>query len=116
MEAAEAKQTLVEVWCGASDDVFTAGLRDALENAFNSSADFSLSFGKKPDTLIVLIPEGVKWNRVGKKTQVFYTVKFLSVDNKLIEVTTGSCWDDKLAKCAAKIVKNARVAVRKNQN
>ena len=112
VEAVATEPTLVEVWCGG-DDGLTIRLRDALENAFKSSPRFRLSFGKKPKTLIVSIPTNVEWNKVGKKTQVLYTVEFSSADNQKIGTSTGSCWDNAFAKCAAQIVKDAETAARK---
>lgn len=112
MGAASGKPTLVEVWCGG-DDALTLSLRDTLENAFKSSQDFSLGSGKKPGTLVVTIPTHVGWKHVHKRTQVLYSVEFSSADNKIFSTSTGSCWDDRLAKCAAQIVKEARIAVRK---
>jgi hypothetical protein len=88
-------------------------LKDALESAFKSSSDFTLSSGKKPGTLVVLIPSHVKWNQIGTRTQVLSSVEFASTDNENIGVSTGSCWDDALAKCAAQIVKDAKIAARK---
>jgi hypothetical protein len=107
-----AKPTLVEVWC-VGDDGLTQRLRDALENALKLSPDFSLSSGKKPGTLVVTIPTNVGWKQVGKRMQVLYAVEFASVDNQNIGTNTGSCWDDMLSKCAAQIVKDAKIAARK---
>jgi|SRR5580700_747879 hypothetical protein len=109
------KPTLVEVWC-VGDDGLTLGLRDALENAFKSSSDFQLSSGKKPGTLVVTIPTNVVWKQAkqaDKRTKVLYRVEFASADDKTISKSTGSCWDDALTKCAAQIVKDARIVVRK---
>jgi hypothetical protein len=107
-----AKPTLVEVWC-VGDDGLTQRLRDTLENALKSSPDFSLSSGKKPGTLVVTIPTNVGWKQVGKRMLVLYTVEFASVDDQNIGTSTGSCWDDALSKCAAQIVKDAKIAARK---
>ena len=112
LEAASARPTLVEVWCGG-DDGLTLRLKDTLENAFKSSSAFALSSGKKPGTLIVTIPTHVGWKQVEKRTQVLYTVEFTSVDNQHLGATTGSCWDNALTKCATKIVKDAKVVARK---
>lgn len=112
MEAASAKPTLVEVWCGG-DDGLTMRLKDTLENAFRSSYNFHLSSGKKPGTLIVTIPTHVVWKQAGKRTQALYTVEFTSADNQPLGTSTGSCWDDALTKCANEIIKDARVAARK---
>jgi len=111
-EAASTKPTLVEVWSGG-DDSLTTGLRNVLENEFKSSSDFVLSSGKKPGTLIVTIPTHVEWKRAGKRTKVFYTVKFTSVDNQPLGISNGTCWDDGLTKCADKIIKDATAVARK---
>jgi hypothetical protein len=113
--SAQVPPTLVEVWC-VGDDALTHGLRDALENAFKSSADFQLSSGKKPGTLVVTIPTNVVWKQAkqaDKRTKVLYRVEFASADDKTISRSTGSCWDDALTKCADRIVKEARTAARK---
>jgi hypothetical protein len=112
VEAAAAEPTLVEVWCGG-DDGLTIKLRDALENAFRSSPDFSPSSGKKPKTLIVSIPTNVDWKQVGRRTRVLYTVTFSSADNEKLGASSGSCWDNAFAKCAAQIVKDAKISARK---
>jgi len=110
--SASPKFTLVEVWCGG-DDGLTTKLRDTLEDAFKSSSDFRLSAGEKPGTLTVTIPSNVEWKLVGKRTQVFYTVKFASADNQHLGSSAGSCWEDSLSKCASKIVKDAKTAALK---
>ncbi len=110
--SASPKITLVEVWCDG-DDGLTTKLRDTLENAFKSSSDFRLSAGEKQGTLTVTIPSNVEWKLVGKRTQVFYTVKFASANNQQLGSCAGSCWEDSLSKCASKIVKDAKTAALK---
>jgi hypothetical protein len=112
MEAGSPKPTPVEVWSGG-DDGLTQSLKVAIENAFKSSPDFSVSYGKKPGTLIVTIPTHVQWKHVGRRTKVIYTVEFASVEEYKLGSQKGSCWDDTLAKCAAQIVKDAKVAARR---
>jgi hypothetical protein len=111
-QAASTKPTLVEVWSGG-DDSLTTGLRNVLEDAFKLSSNFVLSSGKKPGTLIVTIPTHVEWKRAGKRTKVFYTVEFTSVDNQPLGVSKGSCWDDVMTKCANKIVRDATAVAHK---
>jgi len=98
----------VEVW-GGGDDALTVKLRDALEEAFRSSADFHLSSGKKPGTLVITLPSNIGWKQVGGRTQVLYTADFAS-DGQNLGGSKGSCWDDALPKCAAQIVKDAKNA------
>jgi hypothetical protein len=121
MGVASTKPTLVEVW-NVGDDVYTRSLRDALERAFRLSPDFTLSYGKKPGTLVVLIPTNVDWRKIGTRTKVLYAVEFRSIDEqspadpygaRKINAIRGSCWDDELAKCAAHIVRDAKIAARK---
>jgi hypothetical protein len=100
----------VEVW-GGSDDALTVRLRDALEDAFRSSADFHLSSGKRPGTLVITLPSNVGRKPVGGRTQVLYMAEFTS-EGQNLGGSKGSCWDDALAKCAAQIVKDAKIAVR----
>ena len=99
---------LVEVW-GGGDDALTVRLRDALKEAFGSSADFHLSSGERPGTLVITLPSNVGWKLVGGRTQVLYTADFAS-EGQNLGGSKGSCWDDALAKCAAQIVKDAKIA------
>jgi len=108
-----AKPISVEFW-HVGDDGLSQKLADRVESAFKSR-DFILGSGRKPGTLVVTIPANVRWNKVGKRAQVIYTVEFSSVDNQKIGTNTGSCWDDKLAKCATQIVEDAKIAARKLQ-
>jgi hypothetical protein len=110
--ASAATATLVEVWT-VGDDGYTLRLRDAMEAAFRSSPDFTLSGGQKPGTLVVQIPTNVAWKNVGRRTKVLYNVEFKAVDGTKISADTGSCWDNSFAKCAAHIVKDARIIARK---
>jgi hypothetical protein len=109
---ASSEATPVEVWTGG-DDGLTQRLRVALETALDSSPEFARSYGKKPGTLIVLIPTHVGWNDVGDRTQVLYKVEFRTATDHLIAKAKGSCWDNNLAECAAQIVKRAKKAARK---
>ncbi len=94
------------------DDSLSQKLAANVERAFKDSPDFALSSGRKPGTLVVTIPTNVAWNKVGKKTQVSYTVKFSSLDGQEIGLHNGVCWEDTLGKCASQIVKDAKIAAR----
>jgi hypothetical protein len=109
--ATPSKPTWVEVW-SVGDDALSLKLREAVENAFQSSPRFRLSSGKKPGTLVVTIPTHVGWRQFGKRTQVSYRVEFASADQHTA-TGKGSCWDDGLAKCAAHIVADAEAATKK---
>ena len=108
-------KTLVEVWCGG-DDMLTQGVCHALENAFEATADFVPSHGKKEGTLVVTIPTNVDWRKSGKRKQVFYTVEFTTADEKMLRTRKGKCWNDDFARCANKIVKQARIALHHYKN
>jgi hypothetical protein len=112
--AAPAKPTPVEVWCGG-DDGLTSRLRDAVEGAFKSSPDFTLSWGKKSGTLVVTIPTNVAWEQVGKRTRVLYNVGCTSAEDQKLGSSTGKCWDDDLSNCATQILKDAKTVARKIQ-
>src|SRR5579862_2427639 len=103
---ASPKLTPVEVWSGG-DDGLTMKLRDTVENGFKSSSAIHLSTGKQPGTLVVTIPSNVKWERVGNRTRVVYTVAFTSVGNQHLGSSAGACWENELSKCASKIVSDA---------
>jgi hypothetical protein len=113
-ESASQKPTkmLVEVWCGG-DDNLTRGVCLAAENAFESSADFTLAIGENKGTLVVTIPTNVDWKEMNQRSRVFYTVEFSAADAKKISKRKGACWEDDLAACANQIVKEAKIAQRK---
>src|SRR5579859_303387 len=110
-----AKPILVDVRFGG-DDGLTLRLRDALENKFRSSRDFSLNVSNSPAMLVITIPTHVSWKQAGKRTRVFYTVEFASSENQSLGVRKGSCWDDSLDQCAAQVVRDAQVMRRKLNN
>jgi hypothetical protein len=102
----------VEVWGGA-DDGLTIRLKDALKDAFRSSTEFHLSSGKEPGTLVITLPSNVGSQQVGGRTEVLSMAEFASSDGQNLGESRGSCWDDALAKCAAQIFKDAKVAAGK---
>ena len=108
------KRTLVEVWRGG-DDGLTFRLTSALERTLESSPDFTLSSGKKPGSLVITIPTHVAWKQIGGRTQVTYVAEFTSDTSEKVGKTSGSCWDDALAKCVDRIVKKAKIAARNIQ-
>jgi len=109
MYAGPANRTPVEVWTGG-DDGLTQRLRVAIENKFKSSSNFVLSSGKKAGTLIVTIPTHVAWTTEGVRTHLRYAVEFSSSDGSALGRSSGSCWEDNLAECAAQIYRAAQKA------
>ena len=104
--------TPVEVWSGGAD-VSTQKLRDALESAFDRSPDFSLSSGGKVGTLVALIPPHVELRRRFWRLRIIYTVEFSTRDKQSIGVSRGSCWEASVAKCAKKVLEDAKTVATK---
>jgi len=111
-DAPSAWPTRIEVWTGG-DDGFTQRLRHEIEDKFKSSCDFALSSGKKAGTLIVTVPTHVSWTTQGTRTHLQYEVEFSSRDDERFGKSSGSCWEDNLAECAAQIYDGAQRAVGK---
>ena len=109
---ASQKRVTIEVWSGG-DDGLTLRFRDELERTFKSSAEFALSTGKKPGTLVATIPTHVQWVRQGSRTQLLYEVQFTSIDESRLGDSKGRCWEDQLANCTARVYRDAKRAARK---
>lgn len=102
----------VAVLCGG-DDGLTSRLCDQLELAFRKSIDFTISLKETPKTLKVKIPTNLDWKKVAGRIKAFYTVEYLSVDDKALSNGAGSCWEDRLGDCAKQIVQEAREVSRR---
>lgn len=113
-KSGEPRKTLVEVWC-SGDDGLTLRLRDSIEKGFGSSSHFQLSEGKKPGTLIVLIPTNVPWEGKMGRTQVLYKVDFSLVDGRKLGTSKGTCWGDDLSSCATHVITDAERMVARIQ-
>jgi hypothetical protein len=111
-EAKRARPIPVEFW-HVGDDGLSQKLAHQVEQAWSKSSDFALSGKREPKTLVVTIPTNVDWKRIGERTRVFYTVEFASPDNTKISQSAGYCWEDAIARCAANILRDAKVAARK---
>jgi len=103
------QRTPVEVW-RTGDDGLTLKISEAVETAFRASPAFILSSGRKSGTLIVTLPTNVDWKRVGKRTQVQYSVQFTSIHEEKLGSKAGVCWENSPQDCAAQIVKAAVTA------
>ena len=106
-----AQKTPVEVRANG-DDGLTQRLQDSIVNEFRESAEFEITQGKLPGTLIVTIPTNVSWEQVGRQTKLLYQVSFSERNQRNLGVSTGSCWESNLAKCAANIVADAKTAAK----
>jgi len=102
----------VEFW-HVGDDGLSERLAEEVDRAFLRSPDFKPSNGRKPGTLIVHIPTNVDWRRIGNRLQVLYVVEFSSTNGQKLGVHKGSCWENQLAECADRIVKDSKSAARK---
>jgi hypothetical protein len=98
----------VEFW-HIGDDGLSERLADCTEKAFEQSATFRLSNGRKPGTLIVEIPANVDWKQIGRRVRVHYSVTFSLVDGRKLGDRAGSCWENDLKKCATMIVSDAAI-------
>lgn len=105
-----AQHTPVELW-RVGDDGLTIKFADALESEFKASRLFVLSCCNKPGTLVVTISKNVGWRRIGRRTQVLYSVEFTSVRQVKIGSSTGVCWASELRKCATQVVGDAASAL-----
>ena len=97
----------VEVWRGG-DDGLTQRLGDALQNAFDNSRDFTPSTGGKPGTVIVSVPSNVGWKQFGNRTQVRFSIDFKNTDGATIGRSEGRCWEDAVAACAARVLRDLK--------
>ena len=113
--ASPEKPILFEFW-HVGDDVLSERLAVEVDKAFELSPGFTLSEGKKQGTLIVTIPENVDWKPVSTRLRVLYKVTFATATDHVFRTRKGSCWEDALSECAAKIVNEARIAARKGSH
>ncbi len=117
----------VEFW-HVGDDALSQKLAVAAERAFRRSPSFRLTTPGKGRTLVVTIMRNAEWETVGKRTKATYTVQFSSLDDnsaknpdaeqrialaREISMQKGSCWTTELPRCAAQIVRDAKIAARK---
>lgn len=109
---ASPKRIPIEVWSGG-DDGLTQRFRVAVERTFESSAEFALSTGKKPGTVVATIPTHVQWVKQGSRTQLQYELQFTSIDESRVGDSKGRCWEDELANCTARVYRDAKRAARK---
>ena len=104
-----ARRTPVEIWRGG-DDGLTSRFADTLEIAFRGSSEFSLSSGKAPGSLIVVIPSNVTWKQAGGRKQMNYDIEFTNVSSLSLGSSHGSCDVERLQVCAARVLGDAKLA------
>ena len=101
----------VEIWRGG-DDGSTVKLYDALESAFNSSPEFTVTSAGN-GTLIVTIQNHVEVRRKFWRKRIYYNVEFATKNNQQISQSQGSCWKSSVTKCANDVLKDAKSAATK---
>ena len=111
-ETGNQRKPPVELWC-TGDDLYSQWMCQAFFAAFESSPDFDLQEENKPGNLIITIPENVGWKKVKKRIKITYVVEFSTADDRVFMTRKGWCWHKEYAKCAAQILKEAKVAARK---
>jgi hypothetical protein len=97
----------VAVLCNG-DDGLTSRLCDQVKEIFSKSRDFTLEVANKPRILIVRIPTNVEWKKVDGRAKALYRVEFSVKDEHDVRTSAGSCREDDLKSCAAKIFVGAR--------
>jgi hypothetical protein len=112
---AAATRIPVEVWRGGCC-LPTLRLRDAIEDAFNRAPAFvHPAPDPSPGNLIVYIPDSVRLEKAGDRRRAVYRVEFRagSTTGRLLRSSRGSCWNDEMSVCAARIVEVAKKAAGK---
>jgi hypothetical protein len=92
--------TPVEVW-GAEHFADINYLREAIDHAVERSSYFSRSFGQKPGTLYIMLPQSLDRRSVGKRTAISAVIGFTHAPpNAPIEYEgTVRCWEDDMTAC-----------------
>ena len=90
---------------------------DGLTQRFAASLELSLSeskFFEAPTTskngLILEIPSHLYWQEAQGTINFQYVVIFTDKSSKYLGVSIGSCWEKSMARCANKVVSEARKA------
>jgi hypothetical protein len=102
-----AKPVPVAVLCNG-DDGLTSRLCDQVKKAFGKSSEFTLQVAHRPHFVIVRIPTNVSWKKDGKRIKAIYSVEISIKDGKNLRTIEGSCGEDGLGVCAAKILTDTR--------
>ena len=101
----------VEVGAGG-DDGLTQRLADAVRTGFEHSAHFRLSASGTLNALKVTIPTHVGWDEINGRTRVSYQLR-LDRGGRHLGNSSGTCWENELAACAAQMVEIASRATRR---
>jgi hypothetical protein len=101
----------LEMW-RVGDDSLTLRFSEGLREALRELPEFKSSRDLQPGTLVVSITNQLGWKEVGIRTKVSYNVHFIDWRRRLVREVSGSCWEDEMSKCVARVVKEARRASR----
>lgn len=96
----------------ASSDPLSASLETALKQNITHSMDFVLGRDAKSE-LELVIAEPLKAKKLANNIQVTYKVNFSS-RQKMLNVSSGSCWQEQMSECAEQILRDAKLSLRAN--
>jgi hypothetical protein len=118
----------VELWRGG-DDVLTVTFHAAIERAFENSLDFTLVSEGPPGTMRVILTSHVRPRRWLWWTKFDYDVDFTTAHDehglrnpmnshsqRVLGKSQGTCWKGSVGNCAAKVLKDARIAASRLTN
>jgi hypothetical protein len=57
------------------------------------------------------IAEDIKLKKIANHIQASYKVSFVS-QQKVLSVSTGSCWQEQISECAEQILRDAKITIR----
>ena len=96
----------VELWTGG-DDALTQRFADSVRAAISESRDFTEAPANK-GALVMRIPTHVYWSEVRGKINFSVVVIMTDHQSKYLGVSTGSCWEEEMRRCAERVVADAR--------
>jgi hypothetical protein len=110
----ERPQTIIELWV-TGDDGVTQRFREGYE-ADLESAGFVLALGgqaRTANTLVVEVPTNLRFDRIGTRYRVKFTLEFAAPSGQIIGKSKGACWDEELAVCIKRAVAQTKTAAAK---
>ena len=91
----------------SGSDPLTLAFSKALESAFRESSRFNLSKGKRPGTLMVIIPGSVWHSNFGNEIEVKAFVNLTTVSSEPVGTVIPVCFEGRLSVCANRVVEYA---------
>ncbi|RYY77008.1 MAG: hypothetical protein EOO52_05825 [Gammaproteobacteria bacterium] len=90
-------------------DELTKSLERELRTQISHSREFAMSSDKRSEMQLLMV-EDVKLKKIANHNQVSYKVNF-NTQQKLVGVSTGSCWEEQIFECADKILRDAKIFI-----